>query len=380
MITALVIITIVYVLFMFFLLYGFHQVNEISAEDISPATSFSVSFSVIIPYRNEADNLPQLFTSLAELRYPVRLFEVILVNDASEDDSEARSLEFQKKNPGLRIRLLRSERKSASPKKDALTTAIQSATGDYILTTDADCTLPLNWLESYDKFIRTTGNKLVAGPVRIRLTQGDGYSESFQELDFYSLQAATIGAFGNKIPFLCNGANLCYEKAAFLHVQGFEKNNHIASGDDVFLLGKFMLHNLPCGFLKNKEAIVFTGAQPDWRSLISQRIRWAAKTPAYETLFSKAAGLLVLLMNAGLVTAFFSMIFGKLSPATFFMFFLFKFNTDFILIYSSAKFFDGENSMKNYFWCSFIYPFFSTYVALFSLFTSYHWKGRRFKK
>lgn len=376
MIPVLFILTAAYVLFMLFLLYGFHQVKEHEPAPTPPETDFSL----IIPYRNEAENLPRLFLSLSQLRYPASLFEILLVNDASTDDSEELAVDFREQHPGLRIRLLHSEHTSASPKKDAVSTGVKTAAGDYILTTDADCTLPVTWLESFDRCIKTTGNKLVAGPVRIRVPENAGYALQFQELDFFSLQSATVGGFGVNLPFMCNAANLCYEKQAFFEVNGYEANNHIASGDDVFLLGKFLQNNLATGFLKDRNAIVSTEAQPNWRTLIAQRIRWAAKTPAYTSLFPKLAGLLVFLINAGLVVTFFSMIFGFTTPMTFFLVFLFKFNVDFILIYSSAKFFDRENSMKNYFWSSLLYPFFSTYVALLSLFTSYTWKDRRFKK
>ena len=106
------------------------------------------------------------------------------------------------------------------------------------------------------------------------------FLKGFQQLDFFSLQAATIGGFGAKIPFLCNGANLCYEKAAFRRVKGFTGNHKIASGDDIFLLEKFDKEGLKTAFLKGKAAIVSTLPQASVGELVDQRIRWAGKTSA----------------------------------------------------------------------------------------------------
>ncbi|HER40611.1 MAG TPA: hypothetical protein ENO10_05270 [Salinimicrobium catena] len=132
--------------------------------------------------------------------------------------------------------------------------------------------------------------------------------------------------------------------------------------------------------MKSKAAIVHTALQPTWRSLLSQRIRWAAKTSAYKSFFGKAVGLTVLLMNFGLVVTFLGFASGFFPSNLLIIPFLLKFNIDFIMIFNGARFFGRENAMKNYFFSSLIYPFFSSYVAILSLFTGYHWKGRRFKK
>jgi hypothetical protein len=62
--------------------------------------------------------------------------------------------------------------------------------------------------------------------------------DHFQQLDLTSLQGATIGSFGLNKAFMCNGANFAYTKSLFEKLNGFDGNNKIASGDDVFLLQK----------------------------------------------------------------------------------------------------------------------------------------------
>lgn len=364
------------------LLYGWKKIPEFSLEN-SPA---EIRFSIIIPFRNEVENLPDLLNSLAEINYPHSKFEIILVNDESEDNSMEIIEEFQKTPLGFNLKVLENQRSSNSPKKDAINTAIDSAKFEYLITTDADCQVPENWLKSYNDFILKTGNKLIAGPVALISTSTENTNNkrknilrNFEELDVLSLQASTAGAFGIGKAFMCNGANLCYEKEAFLTVSGFTGNDNIASGDDVFLLQKFLQENYKIGFLKSKEVIVCTKPQQSFGDLVSQRIRWASKAPAYKSLFAKFTGVSVLLMNLCLVIAVFLVFLQILAYQPILIIFLVKFNLDFILIYSSANFFQRETVLRSYFWSSIFYPFFSTYVAVKSLFSDFSWKGRQFK-
>lgn len=374
----LLIIALIYVLLILFLIFGFSKVPETSIGDLKP----SITFSIVIPFRNEAGKLPDLFESLDRISYPLELYEIILVNDASDDASEEITREFSQAHPDHRIQVINAVRRTASPKKDAVTTAVEKARHDYILTTDADCEVPELWLMEFNSIITETEAKMVAGPVMICGSEkGEGTTllRRFQELDFLSLQAATIGGFGLGKPFMCNGANLCYEKEGFLRVNGFSGNNEIASGDDIFLLEKFLDAGIRTRYLKSMRAIVETLPQPSWTGLISQRIRWASKTAAYKRTFGKGVGIVIFLMNLTFVVGSFCVISGFLSVKSFFFFFLIKLNVDFILIYRSSLFFRREKAMRKFIWISLLYPYFSSYIALASFFTGYNWKGRRFK-
>ncbi|MEG9327823.1 glycosyltransferase [Salinimicrobium catena] len=374
MIIFLAIISFLYVFLLLFLLYGLRKLPDFYGKNSAPKTAFSI----LIPFRNEAESLPKLLHSLKQLKYPTELFEVILINDASEDASEAICTSFISENPQLNVSLLQNQRNSGSPKKDALTTGIRAAKNAIIATTDADCRLPETWLQNIDAIIETEKAEFVAGPVTV--IPKKGFWNGFQELDIFSLQAATMGSFGVDLPIMCNGANLCYSKEAFLNVNGYSGNEGIASGDDIFLLEKFQKAGLKTKFLRSRAAIVQTTLQPDLKNLISQRVRWAAKTSAYKSFFAKIVGLTVLLMNLGLVMAFLGFVTGLLPLQALGLPFLLKFNADFILIYQGARFFDREKAMKTYLFSSLIYPFFSSYVAVISLFGGYNWKGRRFRK
>ncbi|WBL25280.1 glycosyltransferase family 2 protein [Zunongwangia sp. HGR-M22] len=375
MLIFVILIAILYAALMLAFLKGWNSLKP-STDNYEPPKT---RFSIIIPFRNEAENLPDLLESLAILNYPFKLFEILLINDESEDDSEKIIAEFIETQPQLNLKVLQNHRISNSPKKDAIKTAIEMAQLEYILTTDADCKIPQNWLQSFNTEILENNSVMIAAPVKIEITDKK-FVTSFEALDFLSLQITGAGAFGIKKAFMANGANLCYKKESFVKQNGFEGNSEIASGDDVFLLQKFIQQQLKVTFLKDQNAIVKTKPQSSFKRLVQQRIRWASKTSAYTSNFAKLTGLIVFNMN---IAFSLSLLFGifKLFPFPYFMIlFLVKFNLDFVLLYRGTILFKNESLMRKYLISSVLYPFFSVYVAILSLFGGYNWKGRRFKR
>ena len=365
MILALLVITIFYALTIGWLIYGFTKINTFEYSGLSPKTNFSI----IVPFRNEAENLPILLESFSKLNYPNDLFEVILVDDASEK-------EFKFQNSNYRIQIIKNIRTSNSPKKDAITTAMQQVKTDWIITTDADCVVPENWLLSLNNFVQLHPVSMIAGPVTYDCQ--NSFLHHFQQLDLASLQGATIGTFGIKKGFMCNGANFAYTKSFFQDLNGFAGNNAIASGDDVFLLQK-ALSQYPekVAYLKSQNSIVITKPVNDWKSLFHQRVRWASKTTSYQIAFGKRLGLLVFMMNFSLVMALAQMLLGIFPLFFLGLVFLIKFGIDSILIQQTNSFLT-KNKIQYLLLCSLWYPFFSTSVALYSLFGKYEWKGRKF--
>ena len=372
------VLTAVYLGLIIAFISGWKKVPEFELKGCAPVTTFSI----VIPFRDEAENLPALFRSLRHLKYPTSKFEIILVNDESRDDSKSLAENFKRDFPEFSIKILDNERRSPSPKKDAIHTAIEISQYDYIATTDADCVIPAKWLQFFDESIQQAGAKLMAGPVGFIQVPGlkKAYFQNFEEMDFMSLQASTVGAFGLGKAFMCNAANMCYQKQLFIQEAGFTGNEKIASGDDVFLLQELRKKGFEVCFIKAENAVVLTNYQLSLKGLINQRIRWAAKTSAYTSNFARFTGVMVFLMNLSLLI-FTALAFFNSFPSQFLMLvFLIKFNADFILIYRSAKFMKRENLMRHYLWSSIVYPLFSVYVAILSIFPGYEWKGRRFKK
>jgi biofilm PGA synthesis N-glycosyltransferase PgaC len=343
--------------------------------NVTPA----VRFSIIVPFRNEAANLKELLESLIALEYNKNLYEVLFVNDASEDASVKiikASLAAQKE---LNYRILNNRQKTGSPKKDAITAAVSTANFEWIVTTDADCSLPATWLKSFNQCILEKEPLFIAGPVAY--TSENKFISNFETLDFLSLMGSTMGGFGIKMPFLCNGANLAYQKETFIKLNGFSDNQQIASGDDIFMLEKIRkVYPEKLVFLKQTEAIVITSPQGTFKRLFSQRVRWATKASAYKNGFALLTGVVVFVMNLLLLTLAFLALLKSGSINLLLGLYLVKFNLDFILLYQTAKFFKQEKLLKTYFLSSLLYPIFNVLVAIRSFFGGYQWKGRHFKK
>lgn len=351
---------------------GFDAVKPNQLKGLTPTSTFSI----VIPFRNEAQNLPELLKSISNWHYPNKQFEIILIDDESSDGWQSIVSMFSSTHPELDLKVISNERKTNSPKKDAIQTAISIANFDWILTTDADCILPENWLECFDECIQKTDSNLIAGPVQYM--SKPELLNVFQELDFLSLQGVTIGGFGIGQPFLCNGANMGYRKSWFTNVNGFSGNENIASGDDIFMLQK-AVNTASAVYLKYEHAIVKTNAQATVSELINQRLRWASKTSKYNYWVPKFIGLTVFLMNATVVMALVLALTEQSSFALFFQVFLLKWSIDLYLLHKTAIFFKAKATLKHYMWCSLLYPIFVTVVASISLFMTYKWKGRNFK-
>lgn len=381
MILTISLISIIYVLLIGSFVYGFEKVKGFKLINLLSKTTFSI----IIPFRNEAENLSELLESINHLQYPKTLYEIILVNDESEDNSEAiiknflntNSIKANEKQPN--ITLINNVRITNSPKKDAITTGISNAKNEWIITTDADCILPEFWLNSFDEFIQQTNTYCIAAPVSYELE--NTFLNKFQVLDLLSLQGATIGGFGINYPFLCNGANFVYRKVTFFEVNGFENNTNISSGDDIFLLEKIVKkHPKQVHFLKCEKAIVKTLSQRTWKELLAQRIRWAAKTSSYNNWLGKLTGFIVLLMNSIIILSIILTLTSLLNPKILFYILFIKFNIDVLLIYKPATFYNQKGVLKSFFFAFIVYSFFSVYVAFVSLFKGFKWKDRSYKK
>ena len=363
----------VYALLIFQLLLGFVKVKTSDFDnELEPKTHFTI----IVPFRNESRNLPKLLTSISKLKYPKEFIEIIMVDDASKDNSSTIFIQWRIKNNKIDTTLLENLRLSNSPKKDAISRAMPIAKNPWIITTDADCIVNSNWLSSIDTFIQKNSFEMIAGPV-IYKTKNNWFHH-FQQFELMSLQTTTIGSFGIGKPFMCNGANFAYTKRLFFELGGFDGNNVIASGDDVFLLQK-AISKFPekVSVLKDKNAIVTTRPENDLYSLFMQRIRWASKTSNYDSVYPKILASVVFFANAIIAYSIIALIFGKNEWKTFLILFLVKYTADFLVLQTGNSFFK-RNKIIIPLASAIIYPFFATIVGFLSLFGKYTWKKRKF--
>lgn len=367
----------------YYFLINYYYNAWIKIPEFSPANiedSSGVKISVIVPARNEENVIEECVLSLIEQEYPEQLLEIIIVDDYSTD----KTVDIIRKINSRRVKLLElkhffSENDINAHKKKAIETAIQHSSGDLIITTDADCMADKNWISTIAAFYKSNKPAFIVAPVQIGIGNPPIFS-IFQSIDFAILQGITGASVSKKFHYMCNGANLAYEKKAFYDVNGFEGIDHIASGDDMLLMEK-IAKKFPDGiaYLKSEEAIVSTLPSASWKSFFSQRIRWASKTKNYSDKKIIAVLALVYCLNLSL----FILLAGSIINPEYFLFF------GVLVFYKCIIEWSFVNTLLQYFkfhYFMFLFPLFQPlhiiYIVISGFFGSigkYNWKGRTVK-
>jgi len=335
--------------------------------------------SVIVPARNEENNIPHLLQDLSRQDLTHNLFEVIVVDDHSSDNTARQVTRFAEENPGLNLRLIRltSDQKTFAFKKKAIEEAIGEAEGDLIITTDADCRVGKKWLETILSFYEAEKPRMIVGPVSFH-NEKDIF-DKIQTEEFLSLISITGGAIRMQRPIMCNGANLAYEKKAFHEAGGF-KSHRFSSGDDVFLMLQVrkMFGNRSIRFLKSREAIAFTEPKKRISDFFQQRTRWASKNKGYEAnilAVSITVYMMNLLLVAGMVLAFFRPEFRSVLLTTL----VIKVLVDFPILIGIGNFVKRPGLILYSIPLIILYPFYIVIVGALGMMGNYRWKGRKVK-
>ncbi len=235
--------------------------------------------SIVIPTRNESENINACLESIFKQNYSKDLFEVVVVDDYSTDPTLRLAREVNEKNLTVLnlMQYLGNPGEYVPNKKKAIALGIKNAKGDLIITTDGDCTMNENWLKAMVGYYLQNDYKLLTGPVMMKPAYFP--LQIFQQLDVMNLIGITGATLRNNFPTMCNGANLMYAKQTFHEVEGFKGNHDVPTGDDVFLMHKIN-ERYPgsVGFVKNYYACVFTKPERGIGKFISQRIRWISKS------------------------------------------------------------------------------------------------------
>ena len=354
----------------------YYYYNWLQLKTFSASSNFSKVFvSVIVAARNEEENIGNLIAALEQQTYPKHLFEVIIVNDYSTDDTANKISPFLSN----RIKMIWPHAAAhSSSKKKAIEAGVKAASGTLVVITDADCLPGEKWLETMACFYEEKGPVFIAAPVAFNIEKG--VLNAFQVLDFITLQGITAASVHAGTHSMCNGANLAYTKDAFEAVEGFAGIDHIASGDDMLLMYKIWkkwpqkVHYLKC-----KDAIVKTGAMKSWKAFFNQRIRWASKAGYYEDKKMK----LVLAFIYGFNCWFFVLLIATFLKPFYgyylLLFFLLKTVIELPFVYSVAKFYEAQRLLKKFAIFQPLHMAYTVVVGMVSQWGGYEWKSRRTK-
>lgn len=331
------------------------------------------SFSVIIPARNEEASIASLIQSLKEQAYPHELFEIIVIDDHSTDDTAG----VVKRFDGVRLIQLEEDNIN-SYKKKAIETGIASSKNEWIVCTDADCLPPKKWLETIAAFKKERDPVFIAAPVVFK--NNHSLLEIFQSLDFLVLQGITAVSVHRSLMSLCNGANLAYKRRVFDEVNGFSGIDKIASGDDMLLMHKIRKkYPGSVHYLKSKSAIVISEPQKTWKNFFDQRIRWASKAGHYDDKRILPVLVLVYIFNLSflvlLIAGFWNYHYWIYTAC----FWVIKTIIEFPFVHSVSSFFGKRSLMKYFFFLQPLHIFYTILAGLFGQFGKYEWKGRKVK-
>ncbi len=317
----------------------------------------NASISLVVAFRNEANNLPTLLESISKLSLKPK--EIIFVNDHSNDNSIGIIEQFELDFPKSLIHLDENQ----LGKKQALRKGIEHSSGEYILTWDADILVKPNYFVALEE---VKISDLLLLPVKMK---GKNLLSFFAELDFYYINNLNVSTFGIHKAILSNGANMLFKKHDFLEHDSYERHKKITSGDDVFILSDFKKQKKSIHLSLDKNLVVETKAPRTFNELIHQRLRWIKKTNLVADNFANFIGLIGLFYHLGFILLFLLLDFNIwvlvlkiVFDCLIFTPYLLKIKR-FLLVVLVPAF-------------SLIYPLYIVFIGFSSLFVKPNWKDR----
>lgn len=339
-----------------------------------------VKVSVIIPARNEEKNIGQLLDSILTQDYEKSLLQIIVIDDNSEDETARIVKTYEDK--GVQLfnlkELLPDYEQQNAYKKRAIEQAVIKASGELIVTTDADCVVPQTWISAIVSLYVEKKPRLITGPVSF--SYNTTLFQKFQALDFISMIGITAASIQKGMFNLANGANLAYEKKAFLEVNGYSDIDQKASGDDMFLIYKIASkYKNEVAFLKNKDAIVTTRPNETLKEFVDQRFRWTSKSFSYQDKRITAILAGVYLYNLLILICFFAALFGLMEWKTWFNVLFSKMAVDYIFLRKVSVFFGQRNLLRIFLISEVLHVFYIVIIGSLGNFIKSQWKGRTIK-
>ena len=326
-------------------------------KDSSEIAKNRVPISIIIAAHNEADNLRTFLPIILEQNYPD--FEVIVVNDRSEDETDEIIANFQKKYKHLRSTFIKNNGKLKHGKKLAITLGIKAAKHDYILLTDADCE-PISelWIEETVKHFQESDIVLGYGPYFKERT----FLNKLIRFDtmFIALQYMTFAKGG--FPYMGIGRNLAYKKSLFIENRGLASHAHIASGDDDLFINEVAhKHEIALSFQEN--SFVYSVPKKTFKYWIRQKQR-------HFSTFGRYKNKHLLLLSGEVVSRvlfyllFFVLLLSNLTNYYFWGIAAFRMILSFVILVKASLFFREKKLSLFLILFDFVFPLLNFFVYL----------------
>jgi poly-beta-1,6-N-acetyl-D-glucosamine synthase len=360
------IFVILYLIFSAFSIIGILKYKKGKLKQDNPTPISLTDIHLIIPFRNEENRINGLIQSLNNSEFLPN--QITFIDDHSTD----KTCEVIQSNLKTRDFQILSLPQTEKGKKAAIRFGIDSNKDlPYILTFDAD----INFGQDYFKNIETLqSSDLLILPV---VMTGKSIFHSLFAFDYNLLSLINRITTGWFRPILVSGANLLFKKKQFLDIDSYVNHQHIASGDDMFLLKDFIENKKVVQLISDSKHNVYTSAPENYYEFISQRIRWSNKTKTIDDKVSNQ----ILILNVFILSAFYVSLFicfylqiWKLSV----MLFLFKNIIDVTILFIDNN---GTTIKKSYLMpiYSIFQPFYYLSIFIGLIFINVKWKDRKIK-
>ncbi len=326
----------------------------------NPTLEPDIFVSVIIACRNEEKRIPRLLDDIASQEYNADLYELIIVDDNSDDNTYESARSYKK------IKNIKVLKNNGTGKKKAVSTGIEASSASFIITTDADCRVGNMWLKTIASFYDEKKPELVISPVI--LDNKKGFFNIFQELEFLSLQGVTAGTAANGNPVMCNGANMAFLKKSYVQ-HSVNLHDEFISGDDVFLLHNIKRESGNIAWLESVNAQVTTEPAPSISSFLRQRARWISKAGSYQDRYTKILAIVTFVTILFQLTMLFSGFISSFFLEIFLAVFILKSIPDFLIINNISGNYKRKNLMWFFLPAQFLYPFYVMAILIFYFFT-----------
>ncbi|MFH0895065.1 MAG: glycosyltransferase [Bacteroidota bacterium] len=338
----------------------------------TPSSIETKTITVIIPVRNEENNLAKCLDSLMNQDYPKDKFSVVVAENGSMDNT----IEIAKKYAETFSNIYFFQvvcNAEMHAKKKAITQAIGSSSSEYIILTDADCTHSPQWLSVMASRMEQKKCAMLSGPVISK--NENGFVSKLIQLDHLSLMASGGASILSGRPLMCSAANLAFRREDFFVVEGYKGYETLSSGDDVFLMHNFKKKKLNIDFIKSYDVIIETAGSSAISSFFSQRSRWASKSKHYPGFFPKAIALLVLFASVLVIASYILILLNPMQYLILLAVPILKMIVDFVFLFQASSFVRRKNLMWFFIPTFLLYPFYVLTTFVISIFSKPQWKG-----
>ena len=359
-----------YALLLFWILIGLFRLRSSFNSDYLPFVS------VIIAARNEEENIERCVSALEAQDYSNKLFEVIIINDRSIDNTAEIITDKTDSLSNFHLITVKDLPTNTSPKKYALQKGIKASKGEIILTTDADCVPKPGWISGMVNAYSNDKIGMVVGYSPITL-ESHGIKAGLSKLDSLSIAAISAGSIGAGYPVTCSGRNLSYRRTVFDSIGGFEGLWQYMSGDDDLLLHRAFNNKIKVSYSLRPSTFVDSVSYDSLNEISNQRRRHASKGFIYYSLPGMTGLKIVLpliyIFNLSIVLGLFGI---GLNLTTLSSIFLLKSAMEFSLLFVFSSKVDSKSILKYFPLAIILHPFYVVVYGAWGILGNFTWKGQ----